>query len=214
MPETFPSQLASLFGAVQAQVATVRAALGYPALNGPDGAGTGTIAVGAEYAPYQLAAPSITVVPTGESFQPAQKAGSYAVGQIPPKQLYSSWLHFTAFIWGDPDPNFGVTQDVLYDFDACLELRREFIEALVNPGGIPTIHLDGATWDQPNNERRSGRMYVLRFSVLSRINNEPYIYIPYATATTSGVSVATTFYAISGDGTSTQVEAAYIAPPP
>ena len=68
MWRSFPTQLGTLFGAVQAQIATVRAGLGLPALNGPDGAGTGTIPVGAEYEPYQLAAPSIVIVPVGEDF--------------------------------------------------------------------------------------------------------------------------------------------------
>ena len=91
-------------------------------------------------------------------------------------------------LWGDPDPNFATTSDVLYDFDSTLELRREFIEALyTNAGGVPGFKLDGGRWDQPTNERRSGRMYVLSFSILSSIDSEPYIYLPFATATTSGV---------------------------
>ena len=222
--ESFPTQLGTLFGAVQAQIASVRAGLGFPALNGPDGAGTGTIPVGAEYEPYQLAAPSIVIVPVGEDFLPKRQTGTNPKGpdlsfvSVPTKAYFSSLLHFRAMLWGDPDPNFATTSDVLYDFDSTLELRREFIEALyTNAGGVPGFKLDGGRWDQPTNERRSGRMYVLSFSILSSIDSEPYIYLPFATATTSGVEMSTTFVLATDDTSnpaSSEVFATLIAPPP
>jgi hypothetical protein len=220
MPETFASQLATLFGGIQAQIAGVRTALSYPQLNGPDGSGTGTIAIGHEYINQELAAPSIVIVPLGEEAAPAQRAGQNVQAgadgtvAIYSKILWSSWLTFEARLWGDPDPNFGSTQNVLYDFDSTLELRREFLEALwANGGGIPGVRFDGGRWIQPQDDARSGRGYLLSFSVRSRIDQEPYIYIPFATATTPGVTLDASFVESSPAGGSSVVIGSIIAPP-
>ncbi len=217
MSETFPTQLADLFAGMQAQIAGIRSSRGFAPLNGPDGAGSGTISVGAEYLSQELAPPCITVVPTGEQFQAAQRSGApiSSLAALQAKLLWTSRLVFDAWLWGDEDPAFATTKDVLFSFDSTLELRREFLVGLYyNAVGIGAVVIIRGEWRQPQDVARVGRAYVLTFSFRSQIQDEPYIYLPFATDSASGVTMSTTIYASSGDGSSTEIEGAIIAPPP
>ena len=215
----FPVTLESIFAPVQAYVAAARAAVGLPPLNGPDGAGTGTIAIGQEWDNYQLSPPSIVVVPREEQFGPKDRSGiEDGSGQSSSTRYYTTTHTFEAWIWGDPDPNFATTGNTVYDFDSTLELRRAFVLGLVTQlGDVPELGSLRGRWEQPQDDNRVGRMYVLTFAIKLGVDDAAptdSVWLPFATDSASGVQVSTTITAISPDGTSTEQMGVIIAPPP
>jgi hypothetical protein len=213
----FPVTFESILSAVQTTVASYRTAGGLPQLTGPDGVGTGTIAFGAEYLDFQLAPPCIWIVPVGEGFEEEEYDGtSDGSGNSPPKRYFTTRHHFEAWCWGDEDPNFASTQNVLYSFDSALELRRVLTIAIVQLGGTPEMLRQDmrGRWEQPANIKKTGRMYVLSFSLKLGLDDNPYTFLPFATDTSSGIQISTTIVAVSPDGTSTTQMGTIVAPPP
>jgi len=202
---SFVLEYEAIWSDIQANVASIRTGLGLPALNGPDGVGTGTIPVGREFEPYQLDAPAVVIVPTGIDFIPARRAGEndgrvqdvYIAGRT----LWTMWLTHEARIWGDPDP---AESDISFDFSSTLELVRELGGALQRRlGGIDAIRLDSARFDQPEDARRRGRALILPFAFQVPLVDEPFITLPFATQTTTGVTIDATIEEIFQDGSST-----------
>lgn len=211
---SFQLEYEAVWNDIQADIATIRAGLSLPALNGPDGAHTGTISVGREFEAYQLDAPAIAVVPTGIEFIPARRGGErderletvYVAGPV----LFTMWLEHAAYIWGDPD---ATRTDTSYDFSSTLELVREFCGSLRRRlGNSPALRLDHARFDQPADITKRGRYFVLPFAFQVPLVDEPYITLPFATPTTSGVTIAATLEEIFPDGTST-IAGVITAPP-
>lgn len=199
---------------IQSDMGGIRAGLGLPALNGPDGIGTGTIAVGREFEPFQLDAPAIVVVPTGIEFIPARRGGErdgelqtvFNAGPV----IYTMWLEHEARIWGDPDP---ADTDNTYDFSSTLELIREFVGSLQRRlGGKPAVRLDHSVFDQPSDVRKRGRAFILQFAFQVPLIDEPFVILPFATQTTTGVTIDATLKEVFQDGSSTI--AGVIAAPP
>lgn len=211
----FVTDYGAFWKAVETDVRGLRQGLSLPALNGPDGAGTGTIPVGQEFKPYQLDAPSVTVVPTGIEFFPAKRAGerdgTLAGVFTNGRALYLMQVQHEIWMWGDPDPG---KQQPGYDFNSCVELLREVVGAMQRAaGGIPSIQLSAARFDQPTDVNRRGRMLVLPVSFWAPIVDEPYILEPFATSTTPGVHIAATLEEVFNDGSST-IAGIINAPPP
>jgi len=216
---TLPFTLTDLVTPVQTWVAAARATQGLAALNGPDGVGTGTICVGAEYLDFQLSPPGIILVPTSEEIGSDYLGDGATDGTEPttPKRYWKGALTFDAWCWGDEDPNFVTTQNTTYSFDSALELRRELCLALATLGGIPSVGRLRGRWDQPTNVKRLGRMYVLSSQMWTPIDDldvGPLTVAPFATSTSTGVSIDATVQATSPDGTQTTTEATVVAPPP
>jgi hypothetical protein len=202
---SFVLEYEALWTNIQANIASIRAGLGLPALNGPDGIGTGTIPVGREFDPFQLDAPSIVVVPTGIEFIPAQRGGErdgkLATVFVGGPVLYTMHLEHEAIIWGDPDP---AGLNTTYDFSSTLELVREFVGALVrNLGNSPALRMDHAKFEQPEDVRKRGRYFRLPFAIKVPLVDEPFITLPFATQTTTGVTIDATIEEIFPDGSST-----------
>jgi hypothetical protein len=210
----FPVTFESIVSAVQATVAAYRSTNGLPPLNGPDGVGTGTIPIGAEYLDMQLSPPCIWVVPVSERFGPKDRSGiEDGYTQPPPTRYYTTRHTLEAWCWGDEDPSFAATGNTAYSFDSTLELRREFVLGLVKLGDVPELGSLEGRWEQPSNEVRLGRLFVLTFDVKLGLDDDPYVFLPFATDSSSGVQVVTTIQAISPDGTSTEQMGTIIAPP-
>ena len=210
--------LASFMQPVQSSVVSFRLSMGLPSLNGPDGVGTGTIAIGQEYLDFLLAPPQIVVVPRSEEIEPTYLHDGSLDSNTPPiPRVYWRGVHeFEAWCWGDEDPAFATTGNVNYSHDSALELRREFCLALAQLGGVAEIGKLHGRWTQPDNVNRLGRLYVLTFQVWTPINDlvvAPTIFQPFATSTSSGVTMFTPIDAVSPDATSTITEATIIAPP-
>jgi hypothetical protein len=211
----FPVTFESIISVVQATVAAYRASAGLVPLNGPDGAGTGTIALGQEFLGHQLAPPSIVVVPRRETFAEKDRSGIEDGPTPTTGTRYFTTRHvLEAWCWGDEDPDFATTGDTSYSFDSALELRREFVLGLVRLGDVPELGSISGEWDQPANDKRSGRMYVLTFEVKLPLDDDAPIFLPFATDSTSGVQVVTTILATSPDQSSTQQMGVIVAPPP
>ena len=214
---TFPVTLASIVLAVQTAVASYRSAAGLAPLNGPDGAGTGTIAIGQEYLGHQLGAPSIIVVPRDETFGPKDRSGVEDGPTPTTGTRYFTTRHaFEAWCWGDEDPSFDVTGNgsTSYSFDSAIELRREFVLGLVQLGDVPELGSLSGRWEQPANDKRNGRMYVLTFEIKLGVDDDAPTFLPFATDTAPGVSVVTTVNVTSPDDTSTEQVGVITAPPP
>ena len=214
-----PFTLADMVTPIAESLAAFRTAMGLPQLNGPDGAGTGTLCVGPEYLNFQLAPPGIIIVPSAEELGHEYRTDGVSDGLAPmATKRYLMGAHtFEAWCWGDEDPDFATTQDTLYSFNSALELRREFLLALAQLGGIPAMGKMRGRWEQPANVKRLGRLYVLTFQMWTPIDDlivGSTVVQPYATATPPGVSIVTTVQAVSPDGTASQTEATITAPPP
>ena len=204
---------------LQVSIASMRNAMGLPQLTGPDGAATGTIAVGPEYLAFQLAPPMVILVPRDEDIDPTLLNDGTKDGTAPysPHAYWRGALGIDAYCWGDEDPDFATTHNTTYSFDSALELRREVCLALAALGGIPEIGRLRGRWDHPADDKRLGRLYVLSFQVWTPINDltvGAYEVDPFATATTPGVSITSTVSSVPFDGSSAIPELAIIAPPP
>lgn len=212
MSYAFPADYAAFWTAVAAYIAQTRASIGLPALNGPDGAASGSITLGQEFISAQLDGPAIFVVPDGIDFAPGKQSGN-PEATIGAYTACLSWERCTAYLWGDPLSDSSAVQPypakIIGDsFNSTRELARELIIALIALGrGTPTIDIGGmhAKWWQPNNDTRRGRMLKLDFRYMVPVTDLPWISLPYATSTTSGVVVEAAIQAVSPDGSQTQV---------
>lgn len=211
----FYVNLVDLFAEVQATIAGYRTANGLPQLTGPDGVGTGTLAIGPEYLDFQLSPPMLIIVPISERFTAAERSGIDDSTYPPGSKLWKSTvMYFEGWCWGDEDPNFAISGNTTYSYDSAMEIRRELSLALVALGGIHAVGNMGGRWEQPANVKRMGRMYVMGFEVQLPILDDPYEFIPWSVNPTTGLQMVATITAISPDGTSTISEGVLIAPPP
>jgi hypothetical protein len=81
-----------------------------------------------------------------------------------------------------------------------------------NLGGPAAIRLYSARWDQPTDMVRRGRLLVVEVGFETPVTQEPYIVLPFSTATTSGVQIHATLEVVFPDGSSS-VAGIIIAPP-
>ena len=214
---TFITDLSALFAPVAVQIAQRRVALGLPPLvaPAPPTAGmVGALMIGQEWLRREQSPPRIVIVPVGAKYeykrQPGVQPVRGRVGEISPKLRERRWLCFEAHLWGDPDPT-NVT--ALQDFNACLELEAELLTAIYdNCGGTPNVKHSDSRFEQPTQDVRLGRLFVLPFAIGTDVTDLPYTILPYATDASSGVSVHTTIEAVWNDGTST-IAGIVIAPP-
>ena len=79
-------------------------------------------------------------------------------------------------------------------------------------GNVPNCKIGEAFWRQDTNDDRDGRLLIVPISFAADISDEPYIFLPWATGTTSGVQAHITVEADFPDGMSTDV-GIIIAPP-
>jgi hypothetical protein len=118
---------------------------------------------------------------------------------------------FDAHIWGDVDPS---GANPLYDFNTTLELYRELVGAFWRQlGGAPSLEHGESRWVQPTDDRRLGRMLVAPIAFFADLTDEPYVLLPYSTATSPGVQAHVTVEETSPDGSSTISVGPIIAPP-
>ena len=215
-----PFDLTDFFAPVQASIASYRTQLGLAQLTGPDGVGTGTLSIGAEYLKFQLSPPQIIIVPTGGHIRNYLDSGVSA-GNAPilPKQFWTDEMAFEAYCWGDEDPaGPPPIGSQLYSYNSALELRRELAIALAQIGGIPEAQWGRYRWTpESGDDNRIGRVLMLEFALWSPVNDlgiGPLVTVPFATATSSGVQLDALVQAVSPDGSSTLQVGTIIAPPP
>jgi hypothetical protein len=130
--------------------------------------------------------------------QPSQQ-----VSALPLRSFYYQRIMFDAHLWGDVDTT---SSNTLYDYNTTLELYRELVGAFWRQlGGAPSIEHGEARWSQPTNERRYGRLLIAPIAFYAELTDEPYILLPYSTATSPGVQVHVTLQDTWPDGSSTVV---------
>ena len=202
-----PYSTSSTLGAVFTEMAVVRAGRGLPALTAAH--------VGAEWLRAEEDAPRVVIVPVSNAFATARNTGNQTgiTGDFNPKSLFRRLSTFEAYLWGDDKPADGTEATTWYSFDSAVELERELLVALAhNLGGPAAIIQLGSTWDQPTDMNRRGRLLVTRFAFETPVTQEPYITLPYSTASTSGVQISTTIEMLWPDGTST-IAGVIVSPP-
>lgn len=132
---------------------------------------------------------------------------------IEPTPFWRGFLGFDAHLWGEPDPS-GVNP--LHDFNSTIELYRELLGAIARRlGNVANVQvaINEGRWEQPTQDKRFGRKVVLPWSFAFNVADEPWIVLPFATATVPGVQVDTTIEMDFPDGSSTVV-GVIVAPPP
>lgn len=151
-----------------------------------------TFLIGRQYVNFEGSAPRIVIVPTRTTYGPVQQASNtaaapdYDIGQIPlRKNLFLRWMHFSAYFWGEPDPQW--LQDPTsklgsqnYGLNTTIELEREFFQALQESITIPMAHpLSGEwVWESPNTAY--GANLVVEFRIGTPLLAEAYDILPYA----------------------------------
>lgn len=171
----------SFLSAWSANVSASRARQGLPPLNGIDG-NDGQIAIGQEEIAWEMAPPRITLVPKGITVSKNEmrmpNPPTLTIADNQPKVLWSAWLNFTAYFWGDEWPG-DTPKPVWWDFNTTIELFREFAMALYRTCSGPSLKMDPADFEQPTDNARAGRWLVMPFSVLIPVTDEPYVTLPY-----------------------------------
>jgi hypothetical protein len=203
--------LVQIIGQVSADIDNIRANRKLPPLRGaPAGYAAGSILVGKEWVHREQSPPRIVLVPTDIRLEPARMLGlqpSQQVSALPLRSFYFQRIMFDAHIWGDPDP---AGANPLYDFNTAFELYRELVGAFYrNLGGAPSIIAGGARWEQPTDDRRLGRLLIAEIGFYNDLTDEPYVLLPYSTATSPGVQVVETLV----DETSGEQVGPIVAPP-
>lgn len=198
-----PTRLFEIFDPVAKLVASIRNTRGLPPLQNASGQPSGNILVGRKLADQPGAPPRIVVVPTGTRYETARPMGSN------PKPFALRWLQFDAHFLGNSDPN----EDPLHDYDAALELEREFFYALKNTAGnTPNLKWTNGDW-APSGTVHNGQLLIVPFEVGTPMTEEPYIVVPYATTENpNGLSISATVEAIF-DGTEVPVGTIVIPTP-
>ena len=199
------SQLAS-------DIASVRKARKLKPLVCPPGFPTAPIMIGQEWVRREQTPPRIVLVPTGIRNSPGAAIGIQPmagdISQRPLKVFWRGIIMFDAHLWGDPDPS---SQNSLFDFDTTIELYRELLGSMVRvQGGIPNVSIEQARWDQPTEDRRLGRLLIVPIGFYADISDEPYVVVPWATQSTSGLQADITVSELNGSSTNSVV---IVAPP-
>lgn len=203
-PYVYPNDVPAYWRAVSAYLATTRAAIGLPPLNGPDGPGSGNVAVGKEFVPYQLAPPYIVVVPNGFDYQAGRKVDN-PPGVLDRYVAFLRWERFTAYLWGDPGSDYSAvspypSQTIGDSYNTTIELERELLIALVSQSTVPGVQPTGADWVQPDDVTRLGRLLELRFRIQTPVADIPWTALPFANSTTAGVVVQSSLVLYGPDG--------------
>jgi hypothetical protein len=206
--------LGAIVTSVFAEVTATRVARSLPAA---------TLHMGQEQLVAQESPPRIVLVPTAMDYAPARAMGgaagapffSQASGN--PKVLYRRWVSFEAYCWGEetvaPATPPLENPDLWYSFSSTLELERELLVAFAhNCGGPAAVRLTSSRWEQPTDLNRFGRLLVVSFAIETPVAQEPYVVLPYATQTTSGVQVSASIKEVFPDGTSS-IAGVIVAPP-
>lgn len=199
----------NLFSTAFSQVQQARSTLGLAPLSP---AGRPLFFLGLQGAIQEDDAPRIVIVPQTSTYDRGfiLGAGNAGNGQISNKSIFTRWLSFDAHFWGDPDPT-GVNAS--QDFDACLELEREFLQAMYENAGAIFQPISG-TWIETAHDARRGRLYVLSFRIATPVLEDAYLVLPYATSTTAGVVGSTQIQTTMPSGNVYTLTSAISAPPP
>jgi hypothetical protein len=201
--------------AVALDIQSVRHSRGLRPLVCPPGYQTAPILMGQEWLRREHAPPRIVLVPThlrnsgGSALGIQPMAG--LISERPLKVFWRAIIGFDAHLWGDSD----VTAiNSLVDFNTTIELYRELLGAMVRvQGGIPNVSIGEARWDQPTDDRRAGRLLVVPIGFYADITDEPYVVVPWATQSTSGLQASITVTETVPDGSSSTSSGFIIAPP-
>jgi hypothetical protein len=120
-------------------------------------------------------------------------------------------MWFEARIWGDPDPT---GQNPLFDFDTSAEIHRELLGGMYTClGGIPNIRSLDPRWEQSTDDNRLGRLLIAQVAFGSDVSAEPWISLPFATPTATGVQIHETVEAVSPDGSQSTTTGVIVVPP-
>jgi hypothetical protein len=120
-------------------------------------------------------------------------------------------MWFEARIWGDPDP---AGTNPLFDFDTAAEIHRELLGGMYTYlGGIPNVKSLDPRWEQPTDDNRLGRLLVAQVAFGSDVSAEPWLSLPFATETASGVQIHETVQVDFPDGSSTTTGVIVVPPP-
>lgn len=214
---SFITDFVSMFLGVSQEIVGARTFLNLPPLVCPSSAAgvVGSLMIGEEWLRREHSPPRIIIVPMGTRYEPARRSGVQPYrGRIEEqsnKYRQYRWIQFEAHLWGDPDLT-GV--NALQDFNSCVELERELLTSLYdNCGNTPNVRVSDGRWEQPTHDLRFGRLLVVPFAIGTPVVDLPYVILPYATDTSSGVSIDTTVEVNWPDGSSTVV-GVIVAPPP
>lgn len=202
-----PTDFVAIFSQIFGEMTAVRTARGLPPLT--------AYHMGAEWLLAEEDAPRIVVVPTGASYEKYRGLGDQTgiVGDFNPKPFYRRLVSFDAYCWGNDKPSTSTETDTWVSFNTAIEIEREFLVAVVhNVGGPAAVEMRGSKWDQPTDMNRRGRLLVVSLALETIVSQEPYIVLPFSTASTSGVQIDATISMLWPDGTST-VAGVIIAPP-
>jgi hypothetical protein len=201
--------------AVALDIQSVRHSRGLRPLVCPPGYQTAPILMGQEWLRREHAPPRIVLVPSTIPTSPARPMGMQPItdhiSKRPLKPFWRALIGFEAHLWGDSD----VTAiNSLADFNTTIELFRELLGALVRQtGGIPNVLIGEARWDQPTDDRRAGRLLIVPIGFYADITDEPYVVVPWATQSTSGLQASITVTETVPDGSSSTSSGFIIAPP-
>lgn len=177
-------QIGELLDAWSANVAASRARQGLPPLVDEGG----RIGIGQEAIAVELDAPRIVLVPVGlTDFKNEMRMPSGATQPVgpthtmtdnQPKVLWSAWLGFTAYCWGDEWPG-ETPKPIWWDFNTSLEVFRELAMALYRTVTGPSIRMGSPTFQQPTDNARRGRWLEADFAIKIPITDEPYVMLKY-----------------------------------
>ena len=206
------SNTTQLFALWSAQVTSLRASLGLPAL------ADGGIVFGHEVIPTKSSPPRITADVMGTRTETARHFGaSLTTDGVPANNLatmwWKQWLEVEFHLWGNPDTT-GVDRGV--DFDACFELMREVQYALLTVGeGVPNVRILSSRFEHPTDVLRNGRLLVLNVEVAFNLSTDlPFTELTFATPTQSGVAIDTVVNEVNPATGLPTSAGTVIAPPP
>lgn len=210
-----PTDFAAIWGAIFSEIATVRAARSLP---------VATLHLGQEWLQAEESPPRIVVVPMAFRYGPSRQLGgaagprNYFTQQSGnPRARWRRMMSFDAHFWGDPNPTPSSppeeNPDLWYSYSSTTELERELLNALANTvGGEAALQLTEARWEQPSDMNRLGRYLILSFSFDTPVTAEPWVIVPFATQSTSGVQVSATMEEVFPDGSSS-IAGVIVVPP-
>lgn len=180
-----PTDLIEIFSTVFANVTSIRASRGLPALKSTH--------LGAEWIRSEESPPRIVVVPTTNTYEfsriMGEQPGSGVVTDVNPPTICTRLMHFEAHFWGDdtPTPSNPPVEnpDLWYSFNSTIEIEREFIGALMrnlgnvtNPRSGMNVRFADSRWSQPTDMTRTGRMLILPFAIGTIVTDEPWVTTP------------------------------------
>ena len=80
-------------------------------------------------------------------------------------------------------------------------------------GGIPNIRSLDPRWEQSTDDNRLGRLLIAQVAFGSDVSAEPWISLPFATPTATGVQIHETVEAVSPDGSQSTTTGVIVVPP-